>query len=228
MRTAFCYDGRPKKEQILVMGGADGFGELEKLAAFSMQITSDAEVVIICGRNKQAYRSLKEKYPQLTVLGYIDDLSSHFKEAKFVLTKGGGLTITEALCAECIPLFAPPILSWEDQAAQYITSQGAGLCLPDFGATSKRMVSALFRSSEIQAILRERCRTLAKPHAAASIVDLFISRSVSELPSFPQEKVLQEMKDYYKTFKAMEQSSLAKGVAYQIQKWIQTYTLQKR
>ncbi len=222
IRTVFRYDGTPKQKQVLIIGGADGFGELEKIAHFATNLPSAYEIVVLCGRNNDAYERIRKDIPRCSVLGYVEDISPHFKSAPFVITKASGLTITEALSAECIPILAPPILSWEDEAGRYIASQGAGICLPDFGEISLKTLNAIIYSPDIQGALRARCRELARPNAAKEIVDLlFSSRST---PNCSQERVLDDMRRYSQEFKnSQDFSSLAQYLTKNSEEWLKLY-----
>lgn len=223
VRKAFQNAKTSKEKLILILGGADGFGEIEKIAKFATNINPSYEKNIICGRNIMVYEQLKKRFPSKQIFGYVEDLSEQFRKAEFVITKASGLTVAEALNCECIPIFPPPILFWEDDAARYVSAQGAGVCLPDFGQTSIKTINALINSEDIKEAFRERGRSLAKPHAAKDIVDLIYSpRKI--IPPNDQAKMVEEMKNYRATFSsAQDLPKLAKYLTEQIEDWLRNY-----
>src|SRR3989338_804183 len=224
VRKSFQYYGTPKEKKIMIMGGADGFGELEKMVEFVASINNIYEPTVICGRNTLSYKRLKRKFPKYQILGYVADLSEQFKTAEFVLTKASGLTVAEALNSECIPLFTPPILFWEYEASKYISAHGAGICLPDFGPNSIKTINAVFSSDDYKQALRQQIRQLAKPNATKDIVDLIEHKGRTETRSNPQEKMITEMKRYYEVFSsAQDLPKLAKYLTEQIEGWLRKH-----
>lgn len=223
VRKAFRYDKKPKEKQIVILGGADGFGEIEKIANFAAKIDSRYELHIVCGRNVAAFEELRKRFPSHQVFGYVEDLSEQFSRAEFVITKASGLTIAEALNCECIPIFPPPILSWEDEAARYLCSQGVGVCIPEFDNTSIKIMNALLTSEGYKDALRERGRTIAKPNAAKEIVDL-IECSTKEFVPDEQLRMIDEMKSYHDIFSAaQDMPKLADYIKEQIECWLKEH-----
>lgn len=97
------------KPTVLILGGGVGAGPLGEAAGEALK--DDAfQVVLVCGRNEGLRRSLvplAQAHPQrLRVLGYRRDLPRFLAASDVVVTKGGGLTLTEALVAgkRCVVL----------------------------------------------------------------------------------------------------------------------------
>lgn len=224
VRRVFRYDGKPKEKKIIILGGADGFGEIEKIVEFATKLNSNYKLQIVCGRNNEVYEKLRKKFPGSHVQGFIDDLSGYFNRAEFVITKASGLTIAEALNCECIPLFPPPILSWEEEAAKYLCAQGVGVCLPKFDSTSAKIINELLNSDNYKQTLRQRIQEHAKPDAAKRIVDLIEPKSTIEILSNPQEAMIPEMRRYHKVFSSTQDlPKLTKYVTEQIEEWLNKY-----
>ncbi len=228
VRKNFHYDGTAKQQTVLVMGGADGFGKIKPILSMMEKLPQDYSYVVFCGRNIQLQNQLQQEFPQHTFASFIEDPSPYFKSAKFIITKASGLTLTEALNSECIPIFAPPILFWEDEAAKYLSTQGAGLYLPDFGEYSTQASTQLLKSEDQQALIRNRMRLLRKPNAAREIVDLIEERP-RILPVYDQSGVLEIMQENQRFFAGCESMpATANYLAQQIMRWVQNYETDSR
>jgi UDP-N-acetylglucosamine:LPS N-acetylglucosamine transferase len=228
VRKAFQYDGTPKEKIVLIMGGADGFGELEKIANFTKLLPNNYGYFIFCGRNDKVYKQLKRKFSQHSVLGYKEDLSSYLKQAMFVITKASGVTVAEAMNAKCIPIFAPPILCWEDEAAKYLSANGAGLYLPDFGANSVKAVKLLMKSKEQQALMKTKMNEFAKPEAAKTIAYLTESK-LKVKASSNQPKLVNEVQNHHKHFATSKNMpDTASYLSKQILKWMKDHEYDNR
>lgn len=111
---------------ILIMGG--GLGMLPKTFNFyeSLEILPNTKVTIITGKNNSLYERLKDRYQNITVLGYVDNVYDYMKQADIIITKPGGITTFEAIYAEVPILALNPSLQQEIYNAQYIQKMGIG------------------------------------------------------------------------------------------------------
>ncbi len=98
----FKLDG---KRPIILFYGGGGNGSTTTLPYLLALIESkvDADVFFICGKNKELKRKSEEMVQRhgsfnIHILGYITNGPEYLTVADFVITKPGGLTITECLC----------------------------------------------------------------------------------------------------------------------------------
>ncbi|GGE34194.1 putative glycosyltransferase YkoN [Pullulanibacillus camelliae] len=98
---------RSRTKSILVAGGSSGLGDITGLLAHS-DPSLDYHYIILCGKNEELYQSLKElQDPRLTPLPYIasrEEMNQLYDQADAIMTKPGGVTITEAL-RKGLPIF---------------------------------------------------------------------------------------------------------------------------
>jgi UDP-N-acetylglucosamine:LPS N-acetylglucosamine transferase len=80
----------------------------------------------IAGKNKKLYDELKEKYKNIEVLGYTEDISHYMRLSDVIISKPGGMTLFESIY--CItPMFIiRPELMQEMYNARYIEEEGIG------------------------------------------------------------------------------------------------------
>lgn len=86
----------------LILGGGGGNGPLRECAE-SVLSTEGWSAIVVCGNNDKLRRSfipLVRKNPKkLRVLGYRDDMRELMEASDVVVTKGGGVSLAEALYA---------------------------------------------------------------------------------------------------------------------------------
>lgn len=112
--------------RLLIMGG--GFGMLPEDHTLYRWISDDPTIdaTIITGHNHETYRSLKKRYPNLNVKGFVQDIAAEMNAADLLLSKPGGITLFEAIHAE-IPILAyRPSLGQEQKNARFIENMGIG------------------------------------------------------------------------------------------------------
>ncbi len=84
------------KKLIIIAGGSMGCGPIEDIAvSLISNYQNECNVAVICGSNEKLYDTLK-KYPKLILYGFVSDIEVHMQAADILITKAGGLTITEA------------------------------------------------------------------------------------------------------------------------------------
>lgn len=85
---------------ILMMGGSMGAGPVPELAsALAEQMDDACLAVIVCGTNHSLRDSLTAQYggdPRFRILGYTDDIPQWMDAADVLMTKPGGISVTEA------------------------------------------------------------------------------------------------------------------------------------
>lgn len=119
-----------EKKRVLIMGG--GFGLLPKSAEFYAALSGleDLEVTVITGKNKALFEKLRRNYPNLTVLGYADDVSRYMKQADLIVSKPGGVTLFESIHTRTPLLMFPPFLEQEMRNGDFVLRNRLGLVLP--------------------------------------------------------------------------------------------------
>jgi len=225
IKSPFYSEESTKSDTILVMGGADGFGPLEKILLFLRGLSVDFEVSVFCGNNEDLYHQLlKDRRPNENIFPYVDDMVPYFKTGKFVVTKASGLTATESIATDCIPVFTPPVLFWEDESAKFLSSRGVGLYLPDYEQGSLESLELLLSSPEHQNLMIKRMQKMKRPNAAKGIVDLIESEPIVESNEMNQgnSDLVNDMRDYLGFFQSehLNFKCTAVYLTEQIKRWL--------
>src|SRR5690606_18909828 len=93
------------RDVLLVMAGGMEAGDLRNVLAQLVEFRWPLTVVVVCGRSADLLRVAHEAVDGATgparfkVLGFVDDVPNHMAAADLVVTKPGGMTISESLAA---------------------------------------------------------------------------------------------------------------------------------
>ncbi|MBF9280023.1 diglucosyl diacylglycerol synthase, partial [Staphylococcus epidermidis] len=120
----------PSKPTILMSAGAFGVSKgFDYMINNILEKSPNSQVVMICGRSKELKRSLKSKFkdnPSVKILGYTNHMNEWMASSQLMITKPGGITISEGL-SRCIPMiFLNPAPGQELENAYYFESKGFG------------------------------------------------------------------------------------------------------
>jgi processive 1,2-diacylglycerol beta-glucosyltransferase len=125
------YGIHPRRKLILIMAGA--FGVLKSMNKMCETLLSenDCQLMVICGKNdklKMELNPLAERFPdRLLVLGYVERVDEWFRLASFMITKPGGITLTEAAAVGLPVILYKPTPGQEKGNARYFEQQNGAL-----------------------------------------------------------------------------------------------------
>lgn len=140
---------------ILVMGGAygvlDGIKEVCKAFAngkFALQ------QIVVCGQGHKLYESLepviKNSRNPLVRLGYVSNVEELMSAADLVITKAGGLTVSEALTKRLPEVIFRPIPGQEEANTIFLTKIGAGKVANTLEELQSTVISLLQQPEELE------------------------------------------------------------------------------
>lgn len=168
----------PDRPTALVIGGADGVGDLAAVVraaatALADPATIGGQLVVVCGRNRALESELRAAaWPApVTVLGFVSDLWTWMAACDCVITKAGPTTIAEALAQGLPLLLSGRVPGQEEGNVAYVLAGGAGL----YADTPEGVAATLARwfgpdRAELTA-LSERARRMGRADAALRAVE---------------------------------------------------------
>ncbi|HMQ34911.1 MAG TPA: glycosyltransferase [Chloroflexaceae bacterium] len=142
----------------------------------------EATLVIVAGRNPTLLASLADLRPTarlgIRLLGYVDYVDDLIAASDLVITKAGGLIVSEVL-ARGVPLvLIDPIPGQEEWNADYVVSTGAGAQLR-MSDSVPPTVERLLASPQLLAEMRACARAVSRPRAAVEVVEQVIDDYMS-------------------------------------------------
>lgn len=117
---------------IMVMGGSLGLGQMKQIVTMLDTIDTPCSLISVCGSNAELKQTIDAMHPQnpLLNLGFTDQIPLLMDAADILITKPGGLTITEALTKELPMIFTDPLPAHEERNIEYLCNLGCALqCL---------------------------------------------------------------------------------------------------
>lgn len=164
------FDWPQDRPLILLVGGGEGMGPLEKVAHAIANAHLPASLVVIAGRNQSLKERLqKVKWPIPTfVHGFVREMPDFMRAADVLVTKAGPGTISEALNAGLPMILYSRLPGQEDGNVSYVVSNGAGVWAPHPDQIVAALQSWLHSPAE-RASAAQACIRLARPQAARQI-----------------------------------------------------------
>ncbi len=114
---------------VLIMGGGLGVGPMKTIAKELDSLSSEFQMIVVCGQNKKLYdwfRRRKKKFKKpISVFSYIDNIHKLMDFSDIIVTKAGGITISEALAKGMCIIVTNPIPGQEERNVEYLLKQKA-------------------------------------------------------------------------------------------------------
>jgi 1,2-diacylglycerol 3-beta-galactosyltransferase len=167
----------PDLPVILMVGGGEGMGPLERTAHAVAEAGFNATLVIITGRNRKLKERLeKESWPlPVFIYGFVREMPDFMGAADILVTKAGPGTICEAFIAGLPIILYNRMPGQEDGNVDFVVSEEAGIWAPQ----PAQVVAGLRRWLENPAE-RDRVaansRNRARPEASRQIARLIAAR----------------------------------------------------
>lgn len=159
---------------LLVMGGAYGvLSDIEQICAELFQSRTRVQIIVVCGRNdklREAIEDLsKSARNPVWVFGFTREVHELMAVSDLVITKAGGLTISEALAMELPMILYRPIPGQEVQNAVFLVKSRVAV----LARTRRQVVEHTERLLQDGAVrlhkMRVNANTIRRSTAAADI-----------------------------------------------------------
>lgn len=121
------------KKVLLIMAGAHGVLKNVKELCEALLLDSEVQIVVVCGKNvalKQSLSDLEQAHPdQLKALGYVEQIDELFRVTDCMITKPGGITLTEATAIGVPVILYKPVPGQEKENALFFEDYGAAIVI---------------------------------------------------------------------------------------------------
>ncbi|SFI95784.1 MGDG synthase family glycosyltransferase [Thermoflavimicrobium dichotomicum] len=165
---------------VLVMGGGMGLGPLEQLVDELNPLT-DFQFVVLTGNNQELYERLKMRGygKHIRIEPFRSDIPLWMSAANLLVTKPGGVTISEAI-AKQLPMFLFEAFPGQEQANQkYLLHHR--LAVETNPETIRNQIEAFFSLRLNRDLSPKQYELLMSPNAAEKIVDVTFNPKSSQV-----------------------------------------------
>lgn len=169
-----ALDLDPARRTLLVASGGAGVGDLPSLVSRLLALDGlDFQLIAVAGRNAQALvalQAMQAQHPQrLRAIGFTNEMERLMAAADLVMTKPGGLTISECLAMGRPMLLTSPIPGQEEHNAGYLMEEGAAWLAWDGIGADYKVARLMADAPRLQA-MAVRSQALGRPQAARAVL----------------------------------------------------------
>ncbi len=178
----------PNKTTVLLMAGSFGVTGVLSFYEDLAKTAPDLQLIVITGKNEKLYKKMEETVNELgaqdrtKLLYFVNNVEDYMHVSDLIVTKPGGLTITESLACHLPMAIYNAYPGQEQYNVNFLLRQKAAISVDN--KTGAQDIADLLQSPDRLAEMRENCKRLARPHAAEDMYKL--AKDLTE-PSKPGE-----------------------------------------
>ena len=169
----------PSRPVLLMVSGGAGVGDLPSMVERVLGMggpdgkPNDFQVVAVAGRNVEAHgrlEALAKRHPgRVAAVGFTNEMHRMMAASDLVVTKPGGLTVSECLALGKPMLLISPIPGQEEHNAGFLMEEGAAWLAYDAIGLDYKAARLMADPAKLSA-MAARSRALGKPQAARSVL----------------------------------------------------------
>lgn len=181
----------PDIPTVLFMAGSFGVAGIIKLYRALAQSGKKMQMIVITGRNERLYKAFSEEIKNTQnsnchthLLYFTQEVYKYMHAADLIITKPGGLTVSEALASNLPLAVFDAIPGQEEDNALFLEKNNMGIRIPKNKSFHQSLSTLLFNKERL-AQMRENCRRFDKSNASKQIIEL--AEKLANVPSAKKE-----------------------------------------
>lgn len=183
--TKFHLD--PQRKTITILAGALGVLKNVKNICKLLLRFKGYQIVVICGKNDSLHSSLMPLallFPEsFRLFQYVEDIHELFAVSDCLITKPGGITLTEAAAMQVPLILHRPIPGQELENAAYFVNKGAALLSHSIEEVVNH-VHTILQNKETSQKMRGALKNIYQRKSAAIIIDHAINEMKQPISTF--------------------------------------------
>ena len=163
------------KTTILVMSGSMGYGNVIKNIGRLDRLDMDMQILSVCGNNKSLKKridALKTKH-KIYNYGFVDNVHVMMDAATCIVTKPGGLTVSESLAKGIPMILINPIPGQEERNVEFLLNNGVAIKTSSTFPVDEAVFQLMSDGSRRQN-LKQRIQSMGKPNATRDFTEFII------------------------------------------------------
>lgn len=165
----------PNLPTILMMAGSFGVTNVFNIYEDIINIEKDFQVIVITGKNKKLYdefdKIVNKSNKQTKLIYFTDEVNKFMQAADIIITKPGGLTITEALASNIPMAIFDAIPGQEEENADFLINHNMAIKL-EKGQSCNKLIEELLINKEKLNNMKEACKSFDKNDSSKNICAL--------------------------------------------------------
>jgi processive 1,2-diacylglycerol beta-glucosyltransferase len=151
---------------VLILSGAGGVGDLSSIIRSLEIFAGKIQIIVNTGLNRKLQLKLEQEArlsrSEIKVIGFTDTIYEYYAISDVVITKPGGLTVTECLAFGLPLLMINAIPGQEEENAKFVVDNKAGIMVQDINNIPE-IIGGWLKNPAQLALMKQQAQA-ATPH----------------------------------------------------------------
>lgn len=166
----------PELPTLLFMAGSFGVSNIIKLYRDLTETNVKMQIIVITGRNRKLYEAFEKELASgarlpTRLIYFTDEVEKYMHASDLLVTKPGGLTVSEALACNLPLAVFDAIPGQEEDNANFLKTHDMGVRLHKGDDFAEQISSLLMEKQKLQAV-RENCEEFDKSQSIPNLLVL--------------------------------------------------------
>lgn len=177
-RRSLDLDPDPSRLTLLLMGGGHGWGPIENMLDVVLALPDRVQALVVAGKNEKLRHKLTAKTSRVAdrvkVHGYTNQVERFLAASDVILSKTGGLTVSEAMATGTPMVVFRPLPGQEERNCDFLQESGAGIRVHDYEELHFRLMHFLHDPDRLIE-MKANARRLGKPRSAFTVAERLLA-----------------------------------------------------
>lgn len=163
---------------LLLMSGSLGLNQISSVLKELLKNPNKLRITVVCGKNVNLKNSLTKycnenlfQNKKLHILGFTKDISYLMDYCDVIISKPGGLTVTESIVKN-IPLIIPfAIPGQENENTEFLTREGYSILIEDLNTLNSK-INYLIDNPDYLMNKKAKLKSLSSTYSLEKIVEI--------------------------------------------------------
>ena len=174
-RTLLGID--PIKPTLLISGGSMGYGNLNTVIEKLDKLPVDFQFIIVCGKNKKLYNQITNMNlkKQKKIFAFTDEMNLIMDASDVIITKPGGISVSESLAKGLAIVLTNPIPGMEDHNCDFLCNNLLAISTSKF-TSIEELIFNLFYDKILLNKLSVSSKIAGKPDSTMELCNFVVKR----------------------------------------------------
>ncbi len=158
------------RPRLLFMSGGFGMGHMEEALEALLAIRTPFHLTVVAGRNEKMKQRLEAiAGDRARVHGFVTNVHELMAASDLIITKAGGLTVSECLARRLPMVIFSPIPGQEECNADYLLEHGCAVKARTLDVLDYKVLELLENPSRLD-MMKRACGAVARPWAGRDVL----------------------------------------------------------
>ena len=170
----------PARPTLLLMGGSMGYADNVKNLEKLTQIGLPLQFLVVCGNNKKQFLRVEQYAAHyegdciIKPYGFVQNVEVMMSASDCIISKPGGLTVSEALAKNLPMLLVDPIPGHEERNVDFLVNNGMAALITKHFPVDEAVYQLFHNPARLQTV-RQTMKAVAHPDATERLADFVLN-----------------------------------------------------